>query len=61
MRKILNSIGFFMIAFAASCITFYALNGKVTLDRLIVAIILGLIAIFYNRRKVRKDNKEHLE
>lgn len=46
MRKILISIVFFMIGFAASCITFYAMSGEITSDRLVISSILGILAIY---------------
>lgn len=53
MRKMLISIGCFMIGFAASCITFYAIGGQITQDRLVIASILGMLSIYCNNKKNR--------
>lgn len=46
MRRTLASIGIFLIAFAASCITFYFLrDGAVGMEQYIVALILGVVAV----------------
>lgn len=45
MNRVLSSIGVFLICFAAGCLTFAILTGgAITIDRYIVAAIIGLLA-----------------
>lgn len=58
MKRVLISVGIFLIAFASSCITFCAIHGSLTVDRIIVAIIVSTIAVLYERSKARAISKE---
>lgn len=53
MRKILISIGIFMIGFAASCITFYVMSGEITSDRLEISTILGILTLYCHSKSNR--------